>query len=111
MEVVDPAVVVETAVVEAAVVEKAKVQPAKAQTEMVKAEAVQAEVVHAAPRVARAASLNGYIVHVRLNDVPSEYLIVSTDIATAASNAVAAVAARHGGGEILAIRHLGPALA
>lgn len=67
-----------------------------------------APVAVAAPRTL---ALNGYMVHVRAGGNTSEYLIVASDIASAAANAVAAVDARIADAEIIAIRHLGPALA
>lgn len=61
-------------------------------------------------RASNGHGLNGYIVHVRQGGETREYLIVSTDIASAANNALSSVAARLGSCEIMAIRHLGPAL-
>lgn len=89
-------------------------RPAKEGSEPAAEAAPVIEAAPALPAVPSRASnghgLNGYIVHVRQGGETREYLIVSTDIASAANNALSSVAARLGSGEIMAIRHLGPAL-
>lgn len=56
-------------------------------------------------------TLHGYAVHVHTGGGTLEYLIVSTDIASAATGAMRALASRHSDAEVTSIRHLGPALA
>lgn len=81
------------------------------------AEVEAPEVPKAAPKATPKAaakptsgSMHGYAVHVRSGDTTYEYLIVASDIASAASNAMSAVGSRHADAEITSIRHLGPAL-
>lgn len=62
-----------------------------------------------APKLPAPRAGSGYSVQVNFGDGTAEYFIVSTDIASAAIAAATAVAGL-GGGDIVAIRHLGPAL-
>jgi len=78
-------------------------------TQVAATQVAAAAVETPAPQVS--ASLHGYAIHVRTGDGTLEYLIVSTDIAAAATGAMRALAARHADAEITSIRHLGPALA
>lgn len=115
---VEAPVVVEAAPVEAPAAKKGRAaKPAAVEPEPVveaapvavqAAPEVEAAPVVAAPRTTL--SRQGYAVHVRVGDTVHEYLIVATDIASAATNAIVAVATRHADAEITSIRHLGPAL-
>jgi hypothetical protein len=64
-----------------------------------------------APVSQPSAALHGYAIHVHTGGGTHEYLIVASDIASAATGAIRALAARHSDAEITSIRHLGPALA
>jgi hypothetical protein len=52
----------------------------------------------------------GYSIHVVVGTATHEYMIIATDISSAAEQAQATIRGRHPNGEITAIRHLGPAL-
>ena len=52
----------------------------------------------------------GFSVTVSVDGTSREYLLVSSDIATAAARAVSLMSARHPGSNIVAVRHLGAAI-